>query len=271
VTAQALSAARPDELLSVAEIQQAFRSLRSGRGPVSGSNGTPDAHQQGPEASHALQPDWIAVVAAHSGAGASTVALAVTDALVNQDERVRLIESALPARSGLVAAAANELGMDPSGDWRRGSRATATVLRRASDANPGGWPEEKPDTRTVVDLGLPTPTSIDRIAAERPRLIVVCRPTLPAVRLAEHVLGHFDASMSLAVAAVGPTRWPGALEASVGPQLSRVRADRRVISVPLDRRLWVTGPSHLPLPGGVVSAASDLLRVLASPCLEQRG
>lgn len=297
-------------LLSVAEIQQAFRDLRQqerprkrpptpplegeapGRrvdaGPASGS-----AHRLGdtgpaavaddidtargadiprPDTSLALagplaevgvERDWIAVVAAHSGAGASTVALAITDAISAAGRPVNLVESAHPCRSGLIAAASAELGTDPTGAWRRGSRQLATVFRRVGDVTPQGWPESGADEGlvTVLDLGLPAPQNISRLAVDQPTFVVVCRPTIPGVRLAEHLLAQLGAAR-VVVAAVGHRRWPGEVLASLGPRLRALREQGRVVAVPEDGRLQVTGPTHCALPKPVVTAGRAVLALI---------
>jgi hypothetical protein len=314
-----------ERLLSVAEIQQAFRELRARRPPAASRMaaphehlvsecpapaGTPvpparrsrrdagrmvpqaldDTHRErwagsgdsGPQRgasrgdsvpaavagrgdSDALAADWITVVAAHAGAGASTVALAISDAAAATDRRVHLVENAHPRRSGLIAAASAELGTDAAGAWRRGSRDRVTIDRRVADVEPGGWPVlpvgEDP-TMTVLDLGLPAPETLARLAADRTRtVVVVCRPTVPGVRLTEHVLSQL-AEQPVVVAAVGPRRWSGEVTASLGPRLRALRAAARVVAVPPDRRLEVTGPTHCPLPKPVRTAARALLGLL---------
>lgn len=214
--------------------------------------------------SDALAADWITVVAAHAGAGASTVALAISDAAAATDRRVHLVESAHPRRSGLVAAASAELGTDATGSWRRGSRDRVTIDRRVADVTPGSWPilpvDDEPAV-TVVDLGLPAPENLVRLAADRTRTVVVCRPTVPGVRLTEHMLSQL-VEQPVVVAAVGPRRWSGDVTASLGPRLRAMRAAARVVAVPTDRRLEVTGPNHCPLPKPVRAAACALLELL---------
>jgi adenylylsulfate kinase-like enzyme len=58
----------------------------------------------------------VVVLAGHAGAGASTVALAIAEALVDH-RRVQLVEYADPIRSGLAAASSVELGAQVG--WRR--------------------------------------------------------------------------------------------------------------------------------------------------------
>ncbi len=300
-------------LLSVAEIQQAFRDLRrtrDGTGAssppsaavydpiaaphrspsrlVTGSNaptelasGTPHTSREfaapaGETASHTslhtsvkpaeathgsghLGPDWIAVVAAHSGAGASCVALAIADALSDSGRPSRLIEVAHPHRSGLVAAATAELGLDPTGAWRRGSRHLTTLFRRAAETAPDGWPEPAgiEPSETVVDLGLPAPTNLALLSRDRPQTVVVCRVTVPGLRSAEHMLAELG-DRPVLLAAVGAGRWPGEVNASLGAHVRDLRRSGRVVTVPDEHRLRVTGPTHSPLPKPVAAAGRAL-------------
>ena len=214
--------------------------------------------------SDALAADWIAVIAAHAGAGASTVALAISDAAAATDRRVHLVESAHPRRSGLVAAASAELGTDATGAWRRGSRDHVTIDRRVADVASGGWPTlpigDEPAV-TVIDLGLPAAENLARLAADRTRTVVVCRPTVPGVRLTEHVLSQL-AERPVVVAVVGPARWPQAVKASSGPRLRELRSRGRVVRVPIDRRLQAAGLTGDRLPKGVEAAGRSLAALL---------
>ena len=297
-------------LLSVAEIQQAFRELLARPPSTATNNGNshrvapapsappmtsaPPAAEQRPEpatvasersaatepayapASAAppprsastsprpdrLQPEWIAVVAAHAGAGASTVALAVADVLAASGRLVRLIETAHPARSGLVAASSAEMGLDPTGEWRRGSRELATIYRRTADANPAAWPALEPHIAdTVIDLGLPAPASVTRLVEDKPHLVVVCRPSIPGVRITEHLLAAVG-EQPVVVAAVGPKRWPSEVTHSLGTRLRALREQGLVVAVEDERALQVTGPTHAALPKAVLAAAGELLRLI---------
>ncbi|WP_092195850.1 hypothetical protein [Blastococcus tunisiensis] len=214
--------------------------------------------------SDALAADWITVVAAHAGAGASTVALAISDAVAATDRRVHLVETAHPCRSGLVAAASTELGTDATGAWRRGSRDRVTIDRRVADGEPGGWPVlpigEEPSV-TVLDLGLPASQNLARLAADRTRTVVVCRPTVPGVRLTEHVLSQL-AERPVVVAVVGPARWTQAVKASSGSRLRELRSCGLVARVPIDRRLQTTGLTGDRLPKGVEAAGRSLAALL---------
>jgi hypothetical protein len=267
----------PDgRLLSVAEIQQAFRELRARKPSEAASALAPEqeigtdlpsvpARGSEPAVTHGADLDgaWVSVVAAHAGAGASTVALAIADAAAAAGRATHLVETAHPTRSGLVAAANAELGIDASGAWRRGSRGQVTIDRRAGNDTPIGWPAltASDDGLVVVDLGLPTPDGLARLATSGCRIIVVvCRSTVPGVRLAEQLLNSITGPVI--VASVGAAKWPGEVSASLGPRLRELRATNAVMPVPADRRLEVTGPTNSPLPKPVATAGRSLLGLI---------
>ena len=291
--APAPTAADPaGRLLSVAEIQRALRVLRQrGRanlddlldGPhrpgrtadddgadpalnadegtvCSGADtGWPNTADEGPHGG-----DPVAVVAGHAGAGASTVALAIVDALSAAGRPARLIETAVASRSGLVAVATAELGVDPTGGWRRGSRQLTTVYRRT--AEPAGGPDDEdwpglpaadPAVLTVLDLGLPSSRCLSWLAARTPRTVVVCRLTVPGVRQAEQLLAQVGGWPL--VAAVGGSRWPGPVLASLGPRLRDLREGGQVVCVGLHSGLQMSGPTQARLPRPVAAAGRALL------------
>ena len=228
------------------------------RGDIAAGIGQRAAHGDEPEAG------WIGVLAAHAGAGASTVALVVSDAAAAGGGPVHLVDTARPCRSGLVAAALEELGTDVTGAWRRGLRAGVTIDRRATDLAFGGWPVSPVGDNpalTVVDLGLAAAENPTRLAVGRSLPVVVCRPTVPGVRLTEQLLQEL-AGQPVVVAAVGLTRWPGEVTSSLGPRLRGLRDAGRVVPVPMDRRLQVTGPTSSPLPRPLRAAGRALLELL---------
>ena len=209
----------------------------------------------------------VTVVAAHAGAGASTVALAVSAAASKAGRHAHLLDSAPPCRSGMAAAAEVELGTDGSGAWRRGSRELITIDRRAHDATSRDWPAPPPghdDTLTILDLGLVAVGGLERLARDVSRIVVVCRPTVPGVRMVEHLLAQLvgQSRLIVLVAAVGPARWAGQVTATVGPRLRKLRTDGLVVTVPVDRHLEITGLSHAPLPRSVLLAGRVLLELL---------
>jgi hypothetical protein len=209
-----------------------------------------------------LAEDWLVVVGAHGGAGASTLALGLSDALAKLDRSVRLIEAAHPSRSGLLAAATAEMGFDETGSWRRGTRGVVEILRRATDDSPSGWPETSSmSADTIVDLGHPMPTGLTRLIEDGPLIVVVFHATIPGARMAEQMLTALGRVPALG-AAVGAKRWPGEVLASAGPRLRELRDAGQVVAVDEDRRLRMTGPSHEPLPKAVAAASARLLHLI---------
>jgi hypothetical protein len=218
-----------------------------------------------------LPASWLRVLAGHSGTGASTIALAIADAAAAAGRPSQLIETAPASRSGLVSAASRELDVDATGAWRRGTRphpTTAvhvTIDRRTEDKQPTTWPSTEAtiagDLLVTVDLGMVAGDALGR-AAGGP-IVVACRATIPGVRLTEHLLHRLDES-TVMVAMLGSRRWPGEVTASCGPRLSALRAAGRVVTVPVDGHLAITGPTHAPLPKAVLAAGRALLGLLDS-------
>jgi hypothetical protein len=262
------------QLLSVAEVQQALRALRSRRpseaAPLLEStdrftdaargdwpaDASPTARADGPE------KRWVSVVAAQAGAGASTVALAIADVAAAVGRGAHLVETANLTRFGLAAVADAELGVDPDGAWRRGSRGRVTIHRRASDEIPTDWPTlaASEDDLVVIDLGSPMPDSVTRLSTGGCPTVIVCRSTVPGVRLAEQVLNAVTGPVI--IASLGGGRWPGEVSASLGPRLRALLAGNAVVTVPTVRRLEVTGLTSSPLPKPVVAAGRSLLGLI---------
>jgi len=258
--------------LAVAEVQQVLHELRARRFTdrldAGGDNAVELSSQRGDMeprtgGDRALPGGWVTVLAAHAGAGASTVALAISDAAAATGRSVHLIENARPGRSGLVAAASAELGLDGTGTWRRGLRSGVTIDRRVSEETSSGWPAPVGDRAglTVIDLGSGGDGwafSVD----DRTSTVVVCRPTVPGVRQTEHLLDQLG-EQPVAVAALGPSRWAGEVAASAGPRLRALRLAGRVVPVPLDQRFQVAGLTDQPLPKPVRAAGCALLGLLS--------
>jgi hypothetical protein len=218
-----------------------------------------------------LHASWVRVLAGHSGAGASTVALAIADAAAGAGRPSQLIETAPASRSGLVSAASRELDVDATGAWRRGTRphpTTAvhvTIDRRTEDRQPTAWPSTDSTIRgellVTVDLGMVAGDALVR-AAGGP-IVLVCRATIPGVRLTEQLLNRLDES-PVVVAVLGGRRWPGEVTSSCGPRLGALRASGLVVTVPVDGHLAITGLTHTPLPKAVLGAGRELLGLLHS-------
>ena len=247
-------------LLSVAELQLALRAARSRQLAIAVPTPGLARHlPPGPGPSTALPPAGdvvavVAVVSAHGGAGASTTALAIATAAAERGRTVQVIEWSPPHRSGLVAAATSELGPVDGGYWRRGGRGAAVVIDRRCELDPVEWPTPpNPGCLRLVDLGL-------TVSAEDLPFVLVCRASVPGIRLAEHALSRLH--VPLALATVGPTRWPGQVTASAGPHVRQLREQGRLVTVPLDRHLDVAGLTSDPLPKQVIEAGARLVALL---------
>ena len=224
----------------------------------------------------------VVVLGAHAGAGASTVAVAVADALSDGGERVRLVDCADPRRSALAGVTSIELGVDAAG-WRRGRRATPggeVLVERlagpASSVDAVPPPARGGPGWLVVDVGWPAWQAVDAtgwVAAllASARLVLVHRPTLPGIRQAEHLLAELLPVDRLpVVACVGAARWPRVVTASCGPLLGEIHAAGRLVAMPVDQRVEVTGPTADPLPAPVGAAGRVLARLLTDHATSRR-
>jgi hypothetical protein len=182
----------------------------------------------------------VRVTAANAGAGASTIALALAQVAHSDESKVRLIDSAAPAWSGLIGAATTEMGAEHG--WRRGTRSDGILIHRLADPvhSPNLVPvpcECAPVGVTVLDLGW-TPRELAAagdcwLTQTAPDVdIVVARAGTRALDQAEHLLSACDLSSTLLVT-VGAARHLGRTLDAVGPQVRHLHEIRRAISVPL--------------------------------------
>ena len=253
----------PVEVLKAAAIAArsgAFDPAPPAYHPVAADTG-PDAAPFGESAT-----PLVAVLAGHAGAGASTVALALAEALSGR-WRVQLVEYCEPHLSGLGAASFDELGVDDAG-WRRGRRgpldlARLSQARELVDCFPPPQPMLTPGDRLLVlDLGaaaarlLRDPAGWLATMVGSAEVVVVTRLTVPGVRQSEHLLSALPVPAVLAT--VGSGRWPGEVAASCGPSIRSARDAGRTVMVPIDRRLEVSGLTGDPLPKSVTAAGKAL-------------
>jgi hypothetical protein len=209
----------------------------------------------------------VLVVAAHAGAGASTVAVLLGDVAASAGA-ARLIDCADPTRSGVAAATDAELGTDGTG-WRQARRGPLHVDRLVAAlagvedvVAPRPAAQNAADAVTVVDAAWPA-WALLRSAGwvtnllHTARVVVVCRATVPGVRQLEQLLAALPGPEP-ALAAVGPGKWPGSVMASCGPLVRAARDARRVVPLPVDRALEATGLTSAPLPKQLASAGRAL-------------
>ena len=254
-------AARP----TVAELRAAFRAVQAGhyrtdRGPaaaVAAAAWSPAAGER-----------TVVVLGAGGGCGATTVAVALASA----GAPARVIECSTAIRSGLVAASFTELGA-ANESWLRGRRGPVMLERRADvdvDVDievPVPLEAETPGTLTVIDAGdveLARRTGWLASLLDQVPCVVTARATVPGLRHLETVLCRLD--MRRAVAAVlGPPRkrWPKALTYSLGEHTRALLDDERLVCVPLDADLAITGLASAEIPTPVRAAGAALGDLIA--------
>jgi hypothetical protein len=220
--------------------------------------------------------DWspfgslVPVLAGSPGAGASSVAAALTDALQLAGRCVLLVDAADPARSGLAAATATEgpwtSAVTPLLRIRYSWRQYALLARLESRLPvispgmvppPSRWlPVLDPLHVTVVDIGhdgwRATANPLlgagawlrSGLPAARPVLVV--RPTRPSLRHAEQVLSRLDpwarvgaVSVHCRLVVIGARQWPRGVAGAAGRRLEPLLPS--AVFVPHDRQLEAGG------------------------------
>jgi hypothetical protein len=226
----------------------------------------------------------IPVIGASSGAGATTLCVALATAA---SARARVVECCSSTRSGLAAAATSELGV--LDQWRRGTRPgnhgpvllERTALPVAS-LNELSVPVDA-DTDGGVDLTfLDCASDVAQILAEgwvttqvldAPVVVVAAEATVPGIRHLEVALEVLsDAGVANCIAAVrGPSRkkWPRPVEASLAASVRSLDAQGLLIEIPTDATLAVAGIDRNPLPRPLLDAAARLNELLPLGHLEE--
>ena len=180
------------------------------------------------------------VVGAHPGAGATTVAVALADALDAIGRPGTLLDLA-PSPDAFAAAECEVDSRVPG--WRAGRRGQTQVLRRRT--HEAEAPKFSNDL--VVD---------GRMESLKSR-VLVCRATLPSVRRADA-----DLPDGAVLAVVGCSRWPKVVAASLGPTLQRAMNDGRIVFFPHDRDLELNGVDAEPLPSSARAAGRHVIELL---------
>lgn len=236
----------------------------------------------------------IPVLAASPGAGASTVAAAIADAVHASRRSVLLADTADPVRSGLSRAVPVE------GTWVRGphplvrvrfSQRSGVLVGRVDTElpllSPGMVPAPPwwrlPGVRhdvTVVDIAhdawrvaanpLVGAGTWLRLGQPCPRPVLVCRPTAPSLVGADAVLSRLDAWAAVGAIApvehlvvVGARRWPRTVPGVAGRRLSSLV--EHAVFVPYDDDVAAHGVTAQPTPARVQTALRPLLQSLRLP------
>jgi hypothetical protein len=232
----------------------------------------------------------IPVLAGSAGAGASSIAAAITDALQQAERCALLVDADDPARSGLASASTHD------GPWvkrisdhvavRYSWRDNALVARLLTELPaitpgmvpaPPDWlsdPAPDPLQATVVDLGhggwraAATPLEgagawLRRgLPAQRPILVV--RATRPSLRQAEQLLARLEPWVDRGAATPvqqlvvnGARKWPSGVAGAAGPRVAALLDD--ALFVPHQTGWDVAGVTDEPSPSRAVNALWLLL------------
>jgi hypothetical protein len=224
----------------------------------------------------------LCVAGAHPGAGTTTVAVALADALTCAvpNLAIALIDPHAATASGLVCAADRELGPTDEA-WLLGQRGSVGVYRRPATGTPAPDAAELPPfnhgvqrTWVVVVDGHTTPTdqpvSKGRAPVYEPiPVVLVCRASVPGVRHAEISLHDVALRSQPVVVLVGERRLPAVAKAALGPRLRELYESNRTVSMPGHRRLAVEGIDDRPLPSCVLRAGLAILRLTCPDLLNQ--
>lgn len=218
----------------------------------------------------------LPVLGCGGAVGASTVGVALAEAMTARVETVRLIECGSPSVTGLGCATNTELGLDPASGWVRGTRGGVLIERgHAALAGPASVPTPSQSVGgqllSVLDVGwdldllLASDSWLTRTVVSSPTLVVVSVASVRGMRRLEAVVAQLATHRALeepgmCVAVVGPRirRWPREVRTSTGPHTAGLLAADAVFAVPEDPRLAVTGLSAVRLPAPVLRAAETI-------------
>jgi len=226
-------------------------------------------------ASTGLAP-LVRVRAAHAGAGASTIALALADIADVAGIRTRVLDAAAPAWSGLLGATVTELGAAEG--WRRGRRGAGVLIDRVEE--PVRVPAEVPSPRsvdgvdlTVLDAGwsireLDASEAGAWVATTPARVeVLVTRPNGLALNQTEAALADVEDQLAgdqVVVVVVGAARWSGREFATAGLLLRAAHRQEAVLFAPLLPAKALPGLGPDPLPKQLTNPSQRLLERITS-------
>lgn len=255
--------------VSVAELQRAWRAVQGGqfrtssRGPVRRTQQEQPSATWTPGAGERVVP----VVGCTGSCGATMVAVAMAEAAKRP---ARVVECTSAGTSGLAAASNAELGLHVSG-WLQGTRGEL-LLERAHDVSVGPVDVPVPSTPdrpvevTILDVAwelgqlLARPCWLSGQVTDAELVVLVATCTVPAMRRLESALALLGDTPRIA-AVIEPPRgkWPQAVQHGTGSLTRTLDHAGCLLSVPVDRRLAVTGLDSTPLPVALLEAATQLL------------
>ena len=304
------SANTSDRVYSVRELQAAAAALAQGdfapRPPSSSADAAAidtsqvdrghDGPRRGPQHSAGLVAATapkespatsrvIRVWSAASGAGASTISLALADAADQDGTPTRLVDAAAPRWSSLLTATSTELGEHEG--WRRGRRGHRLIVDRVSATaetdTDGDWQGLDVEQHRVDSVPVPAPAdaqlhiidtgwSIRELTAT-PNWIVghqadidvfVTRSDLHALNQTGAALARLArADATMIVVVVGATRSTTRTVHTVAGELGRALARAAVVLVPLTSHRHAVDDG--PLPKNVMAGARQVLAHLPGP------
>jgi len=269
--------------VSVNELKAAWNAVQAGRFRI-GGGATRDLRAPASQpAGKAWEPGpgerVLPVIGCAGSCGASTISLALAGAAALP---ARVVECSSVTASGLAAASTAELGLHESG-WTRGIR-DGVLLERASDVLVSIQEVPTPSAPdriiglTVLDVGweigqvAATPAWLGGQVRGADLVVLVTTATVPGLRRLEGALDLL-AGTSTCAAVIGPKRkkWSRPVACSAGPRTRGLEAAGRLVDVPEDRALAITGLDATPLPASLLQAAATLLRLLPSAGTTMKG
>jgi hypothetical protein len=259
---------------------------------------SPDTNRQQATSAEAVAElvDWspfgrvVPLLAASPGAGATSTAVAITDALQVAGLSVLLVDAGDPVRSGLGSAARADGprrdGPGPTAGIRFSRRARA-ILARLDTAEAAAEPVLFPPPPywhpgggrgvdvTVVDIGhdpwrLASDPALGpgqwlRVGSPSPIPALVVRPTVPGLAHAEQVLARLApwvragaVTPPTQLLVVGAHRWPKGVAGTAGRRTSVLLPD--AVFFPHNREVAAHGITAEVTPASLRTPASWLLR-----------
>lgn len=209
----------------------------------------------------------VLVVGCAGSVGASTVALLLAGAV----DPARVVDCAPASNSGLAGASTAELGEAANG-WLAGRRNTTLIQRRHDHpSTPQGIPAPLPGDPgwlTVVDSWweprqlLTQAGWLADLSRTCPRVVLVTRASIPGMARLEAALTAFVPDRCWAVMVASPRRLPSPVERSLGSRTEQLRASGRLLSIPPNSALAMSGITTEPLPRAFGATARQLLEGL---------